>query len=227
MAATPKKELADWEHCTGLKFNPSTLLFERRLRPFVLPSSHTVCDPMHVLFSNGLMNQGIMLFLQGMRSDGVGCMSDVRTYSHGWNVTKHDLHHDPRSAINEVREKNSDDTLKAGASEVMGVYPVVRAFAIEAHLLQCMRATCFQDRGNNRYHNYISKRFLSCSLSSYKYTYICGYTCNNSRTHCNRNMAVTTAVTPRTTMHTFVLAPCRRTALTLLSHTLQYFYFFA
>ena len=36
-------------------------------------------------------------------------------------------------AISEARERSSEDTLKAGASELLDVYPLLRAFIIAAY----------------------------------------------------------------------------------------------
>ena len=50
LQASPKGELADLEHRTGIKYHPSSMLFCQALRPILRPPEHTVVDPMHILF---------------------------------------------------------------------------------------------------------------------------------------------------------------------------------
>ena len=127
--AALKKERITLEHCTGLKYAENTLLFDIPLRTYVHPATHTVLDAMHVLFSNGILNSEIMLFMEVMQHDVGAYFGDVRQFAagKGWRPTK------ALDAISEVRERSSHEMLKAGASEVLAVYPLLRAFVVGAY----------------------------------------------------------------------------------------------
>jgi hypothetical protein len=61
-----------------------------------------------------------------MKATVGGYIGDARDYSEQWQPGNF-------RAISEVREKNSSSTLKCGASELLEVYPVLRAFAIACY----------------------------------------------------------------------------------------------
>ena len=122
-------ELPELEHCTGLKWNPNTLLFDLELRSHFRPSSHTVFDVMHILFSNGLVGSEIMRFMKRMKSEVGAYFHEVRQYSaeKGWKPER------IQEAISPTREASAHDTLKAGASELLSVYPLLRAFILATY----------------------------------------------------------------------------------------------
>jgi hypothetical protein len=125
------KELAEVEHSTGLKRHTETLLYDVPLRAHVHPS-HTTGDPMHILFSNGLLSAEVMHFMKYMKSSIGAYFPDVRAfYAEGRWMSK--TSHNPLSAISEEKEKHSDETLKCGASELLVIYPLIRAFVFAVY----------------------------------------------------------------------------------------------
>jgi hypothetical protein len=126
----PPGELVELEQCTGIKLNLDTLLYDLALRVYVWPSSHTCSDPMHILFSNGLLAAEVMLFMKSMKQSVGAYFADVRENATQWIQGRPCRVYD---AINEYREEHSDEMLKAGASELMSAYPLIRAFAVLAY----------------------------------------------------------------------------------------------
>jgi hypothetical protein len=127
-AATGAERTA-MEHSTGLKYNPSSLLYCLALRVWVPPST-THGDPMHIIFSNGVLASDLMLFMRWMREHIGAYFGDVRRFyaDNGWQTRR--TGQDPLSAISEVREEHSNASLKAGASELLGIFPLLRAFIL-------------------------------------------------------------------------------------------------
>jgi len=128
LAASPPNLLDEREHCSGLKLHLSTVLHDKPLRPFVKPASTTTFDPMHVLFSNGLLSSEIMLFMRKMKESTGAYFADVRAFHEAsqWMPSK-------LQAFSEVRERNSHDMLKCGASELLDAYPLLRAFILATY----------------------------------------------------------------------------------------------
>jgi hypothetical protein len=129
LEACPRGELAEQEHVSGIKLNSNTLLFCRELRPHLSPSQITMYDPMHIIFSCGILGSEIMLCMRSMK-DSVGAyFADVRAFlaEHGFLPTK------SNELFSETREKSAVDTLKGGASELLASYPLLRAFLIEVY----------------------------------------------------------------------------------------------
>jgi hypothetical protein len=125
----PKEVLAKQESLYGIKCNKHALLFCRPLRQHVLPSTVATGDPMHILFSGGLLGGEIMLWLAELRREVGAGMADVRQYhvEAGW-LPGTAVH----LAFSEKREKSSHITWKAQASELLSAYPLLRAFILEA-----------------------------------------------------------------------------------------------
>jgi len=134
LARCPQGELDEREHSTGLKFHPDTLLYCIPLRQFVLPSTHTTGDPMHILFSNGLLCGEIMLAMHYMKDTIGAYFANVRTFyeSEGWTPGKKHKN-TPMTSFSQAREKSSDQTLKCGSSEIMSDYPLLRAFILRVY----------------------------------------------------------------------------------------------
>ena len=123
----PKENLASDESLYGIKCNKESLLFCKPLRKHVRPSSVATGDPMHIIFSNGLLGKEIILCFDIIHREVGAGIADVRKYHDeaGWI---------PRTApaFSEKREKSSHSTLKAQASELLTAYPLLRAFLVEA-----------------------------------------------------------------------------------------------
>ena len=124
-----KKILKDLEHVTGIKFDLDTLLYDKELRRFVGPASSVTSDPLHILFSNGLLGAEIMLFMDFLKKkyphgpQGIDpYFNELRSFAEDWH---------PKVLIfNTTREKSSTTTLKAGASELLSGYPLMRRFVL-------------------------------------------------------------------------------------------------
>ena len=150
LAACDNASLAELEHCTGIKFNQHTLLFDTELRRVVTPASSITYDPMHILFSNGCLSEEVMDFFQQLKADHGAYFEAFRDFQEetGWL---------PRTLVfNKAREKNSHNMLKCSASDLLASYPMLRAFihaiygtsALEPHvvsILKCMEC-CDQVR---------------------------------------------------------------------------------
>lgn len=122
-----KDDLKDMEHVTGFKLNLNTLLFCKPLRPFLRPSKITVNDAMHVLFSCGIVPYEMMLCLGEVHRHCGAYFGEVRLFQEQTGFMP------PTQLFSEAREKHSHDTLKAGASELLCGYPLLRAFLIEVY----------------------------------------------------------------------------------------------
>ena len=123
----PKGRLKEKEHTTGLKLNLNTLLFCKPLREFLKPSTTTAYDPLHILFSNGIVGSEIMLCLGEVKRHVEADFPDVRRF-----IDDKGFH--PKCGVfSEAREKASTHTLKAGATELMCAYLLFRVFLIEVY----------------------------------------------------------------------------------------------
>jgi hypothetical protein len=118
------------EKAFGICFDPACLLADVGLRPFVNPFSYTR-DPMHVLLSGGVANTELYLVLKAIASCMPGfkysTMKEFCSAAWGRPCTRNAA---IGEVFSEVRESASKDAeiFKAGASETLSVYPVVRHF---------------------------------------------------------------------------------------------------
>jgi hypothetical protein len=128
------------ERAYGISFNPACLLADVGLRPLVNPSSYTR-DPMHVMLSGGVANTEIFLVLKAIASCMAGfkysTMKEFCSAAWGWPCTRNTA---IGEVFSEVRESSSKEAemFKAGASETLSVYPLVRHFLekfVPAHLI--------------------------------------------------------------------------------------------
>ena len=127
LEACSADDLPELEHATGLKLNLNAILFDKELRCFFKPSSSTTYDPMHVLFSNGLMNAEIMLFMSEMKQSVGAYFADVRKFHQ-------DSKWKPKTELfSEAREKSCTEFLKAGATETMSGYTLPRRYILECY----------------------------------------------------------------------------------------------
>ena len=80
---------------------------------------------MHVVFSNGIFGGEVMLFSSFSSSLGVSLLSDIRVHidEGHWHNSKKLM-----DCFSAVREASSGATLKAGASELLVGYPMLRHF---------------------------------------------------------------------------------------------------
>jgi len=121
------------EACSGLTYHPDGILFDLELRKSFKPSSSHRYDALHVLFSNGLLAAELMLFMNLAKQHTGKKIASFREYCeraewHSPGPVK------PQGVFSAAREKSSSTSLKAGASEQLVVYPVLRQWA----LLECI-----------------------------------------------------------------------------------------
>ena len=120
---------AEIESCVGINCHPEGILFDRELRKSFKPSASHRYDAVHVLFSNGLHVRFTYFMKDARRHVGV-YFSDFREYAErlrwqcGGTVK-------PQNVFSAAREKSSDTSLKAGASELIASYAVFRQWALE------------------------------------------------------------------------------------------------
>ena len=116
-----KEDREWWQHISGLKFQTSSILYDKPLREHVKPTESNRSDPMHVLLSNGLMGSEILLCLQVMRATIGAFFGELRAWheEEGWL---------PKSVpvFSEARERNATNQIKANASEFLVAYPLLR-----------------------------------------------------------------------------------------------------
>ena len=125
LRSCPQADLAEKEHVSGLKFHSQALLFCPQLKPFIRPSRIVMYDAMHVVFSNGILPQEIALCLHRMKAELGIYFADVRQFMHEKNFR-------PKTkSFSEAREKSCVYSLKAGASELLSDYVMMRAFMLE------------------------------------------------------------------------------------------------
>ena len=124
--ASPTERANLAQHC-GIKHGPATLLYSMPLRAFVSPTESNRFDPMHVLASNGILGQEMFLFLEGCKAKAGAYFAEVRAFhcEEGW--------HPKTGVFSEVRERSATTHIKAGASELLGAYPLLRRFALATH----------------------------------------------------------------------------------------------
>ena len=120
-------ERAELQKLCGIKYQADGLLYDTALRPFVSPTSSNRFDAMHILASNGLLNVEIALFLSVSQATIGASFAELRSFlvEEGWSP-KTDL-------FSVVRETSCTGSIKAGASEIVSTYPVMRRFVLEVY----------------------------------------------------------------------------------------------
>jgi hypothetical protein len=124
---------AEIEMCIGINYHAAGILFDHELRNYFKPSTCHRFDPLHVIFSNGLLGSEIMLFMKESKQHMGVYFAHFREYAERvcWQspgLTK------PQNVFSPAREKSSGDTLKAGASELIAAYAVFRQWTLETFL---------------------------------------------------------------------------------------------
>ena len=131
LAAAPPNRLQDLERAVGINYHPDGISFDRALRRSFKPCTSHRYDPLHVLFSNGLLGAEIVLFLKEAKRHARVTFANFREYSElrRWMPTGRSS---PSTVFSAHREKASDTYLKAGASELLAVYSLLREWALSA-----------------------------------------------------------------------------------------------
>ncbi len=132
-AAPNNTERDHLQQCYGINYCSAALLFDKPLRIFIKPASSNRFDIMHIVFSNGALSLEIYLFLQATkRSRGI-YFKNVREHfgQKQWRARGSTSHSQLLEVFSESRENSSVEMLKAGASELLSVYPCFRDYILE------------------------------------------------------------------------------------------------
>jgi len=137
------------EKSSGFNHNPHGLFADLELRTHCRPASILTFDPMHCLWSNGVVGVEVHCLLSKMRENTklgwrdlqMFCKADwsFPAFCSGKGRAIHDV-------WNESREKASKEHFKAGATELIIVLPLVMHFAelflaaVLPHEVNCLRA---------------------------------------------------------------------------------------
>ena len=134
MKTTPgitRAEFENVEKASGVVFNPDGLMADLELRAHVKPSSNAR-DPMHTVLANGVMNTEIYAFLRAVAqcTPGFRYATMAAFCEADWSWPRARGKMKLADLFSEVRESSSlrDQSFKAGASETLSVYPVIRYF---------------------------------------------------------------------------------------------------
>ena len=116
---------------SGLNFNPRGVLADVPLRPFSRPASSWTWDPMHCMFSNGIVSFEVHLLLQHMRRDTPFGWGDIEAFCKSdWRFPNY-IKNKGR-AVHEVfkksREESCRESFKAGATELLLAFPLLLLF---------------------------------------------------------------------------------------------------
>ena len=132
-AKVGKTALQEEQKLKGMNYHEDALLFDLPMRTVFKPASMVRNDPMHILFSNGLMGSECMRFLNALKLAHGFYFKELREFlqTWRWQCSAH-TGFSPADCFNEHREDSSKGTLKLGATELLQVYPGVRHFIVEA-----------------------------------------------------------------------------------------------
>lgn len=132
--ATPGRTRAQLERAEkahGISFDKHCLLADHELRRVVCSTSYAR-DPMHIMLAGGVLNTEMFSMLRALARSKPGfSFATLRTWlSADWVQAKSRAKSNMREVFNESRETASyrDHTFKAGASELLGAYPILRHF---------------------------------------------------------------------------------------------------
>lgn len=118
-------QFAELERSLGMNHEPRGVLLSRQLRPFAAPISCIMWDWLHVWLVNGIFHWELHLFLGCLkRRAGIG-YPELANYLAAWRWPADVKSHAP-GVFNEKRAAASTDSFKAGASECLTFYPVLR-----------------------------------------------------------------------------------------------------
>lgn len=120
------------EKTLGWKFDPHCLIADKPLRQHCKPVSVATFDPTHCMCAHGILNFEFLLFFQACRRLHGIRYSDVREFCEAsWKWPKMFTPTSKCALLNvfsDKREAHTKDKFKAGASEILAAYPLVRHF---------------------------------------------------------------------------------------------------
>ena len=105
------------EKSSGFGYHAEALLYDHVLRMYFKPASQTRVDPMHIVFSNGVMSSEVMLLLGCIKERHRGYyFKELREYLEPWKTPGHARVATLSDLVNEHRERASNDMLKVGGA---------------------------------------------------------------------------------------------------------------
>ena len=149
-AAHPIATITDFElleKALGWKFDPHCLIADKALRQHCKPVSVATFDPTHCMCAHGILNFEFFLFFQACRRLHDIRYSNVREFCQASWQWPQMFTPSARDAVLNVfsgkRETHTKDKFKAGASETLAAYPLVRHFCQTiVHKLGGMELEC-------------------------------------------------------------------------------------
>ena len=130
---SPARKKSRVETALGMNDIPEGLLQDRELRAFVKPTSVNTFDVMHILYSNGLVGSTLLMFLHKTHETYRLYYKHVEAFlKQPWHWTRQGSNAKIHEVFNRNRENVSSDAVRAGASELLTVYPAIRHW-IESH----------------------------------------------------------------------------------------------
>ena len=126
-----KARFEQLEMACGFGFDPDAMLGDMELRRHVLPASCTTYDWLHVYIASGIVNVELAVFFRRARESlGIKFEHVVQFAQASWTWPRVFRRHGKvvQDMFSETREKACKDTMKCGASEILGAYPLLRFF---------------------------------------------------------------------------------------------------
>ena len=114
----------------GLHYHPLGLLADKELREHVKPSMMAY-DPMHNLWANGVVGVEVGCFLKACKKKLKVTFADVRRFVQKWTLPKCRRGGWQKAMFSKSHESSCAKHFRAGASELIGCFPLVVAFAEE------------------------------------------------------------------------------------------------
>ena len=112
----------------GLNWCPQGILADKELRQFIKPPECQRDDPLHILWSNGIVGVELALFLKACKNVGrFDPWESLREHiaQRSWR-TRQMTTSQILAMFNKHKESNMGDHFKGGAGQILGVYPIVR-----------------------------------------------------------------------------------------------------
>ena len=116
----------------GINYHANGILFDRELRQSFGPSSSHRYDPLHILFSNGLVPAEIINFFQQLAEAhrlGKLTFGPFRAYAErcGWQSR---CNQSVQRVFGPGKEKPGGTSLKVSAQDLLALYPLLREWAL-------------------------------------------------------------------------------------------------
>ena len=114
------------EKTTGFSYHADALLYDHDVRAYFKPASQTRVDPMHIIYSNGVMSSEVMRLLGCLKERHGVYFKELREYLDPWKAPKRCNQSSLSDLVNEHRERASGDMLKVdGNSPFTFAFPAV------------------------------------------------------------------------------------------------------